>query len=142
MEMDKPETVPDDSRTRICVIDDDDAVRQTICRILTNAGYAVVEARDGRIGLKAIEQTSPAMVITDIVMPNREGIETIMEAKQRFANIPILAISGGGRMEPDGFLDLAVKLGADDCLAKPFRPQELLAKVTTLLQPQAARRCA
>lgn len=140
--MDKPANTPDDARTLICVIDDDDAVRQTICRILTGAGYAVVEARDGRMGLKAITETQPAMVITDIVMPNREGIETIMEAKQRFAHIPILAISGGGRMEPDGFLDLAVKLGANDCLAKPFRPQELLGKVVTLLQPVAARRIA
>jgi CheY-like chemotaxis protein len=140
--MDKPANTPDDLRTLICVIDDDDAVRQTICRILTGAGYAVVEARDGRMGLKAIAETQPAMVITDIVMPNREGIETIMEAKQRFAHIPILAISGGGRMEPDGFLDLAVKLGANDCLAKPFRPQELLGKVVTLLQPEIARRFA
>ena len=140
--MDMPVNPPADSQNLICVIDDDDAVRQTICRILTNAGYAIVEARDGRMGLKAIAETLPAMVITDIVMPNREGIETIMEAKQRFPNIPILAISGGGRMEPDGFLDLAVKLGANDCLAKPFRPGELLGKVACLLQPEIARRFA
>ncbi|HSZ73342.1 MAG TPA: response regulator [Rhizomicrobium sp.] len=133
----------EDTKALICVIDDDDAVRQTICRILTGAGHAVVEARDGRMGLKVIEHAHPTMIITDIVMPNREGIETIMEVKQRFPNIPILAISGGGRMEPNGFLDLAGKLGADDCLAKPFRPPELLRKVDALLHPlEEARRIA
>jgi len=122
----------------ICVIDDDESVRQTVGRILRGAGYAVVDARDGEIGLRVIERELPAMIVTDIVMPNREGIETIREAKQRFPAIPIIAISGGGRLGPDGFLELAVKLGADDCLAKPFRPEELLDKVSRLLKPQTA----
>lgn len=126
----------------ICVIDDDESVRQTVGRILRGAGYAVVEAKDGEVGLRVVERELPAMIVTDIVMPNREGIETIREAKQRFPSIPIIAISGGGRLGPDGFLELAVKLGADDCLAKPFRPAELLDKVSRLLkaqgQPQTA----
>lgn len=120
----------------ICVIDDDESVRQTVGRILRGAGYAVVEAKDGEVGLRVVERELPAMIVTDIVMPNREGIETIREAKQRFPSIPIIAISGGGRLGPDGFLELAVKLGADDCLAKPFRPAELLDKVSRLLKPQ------
>jgi len=126
----------------ICVIDDDESVRQTVGRILRGAGYAVVEAKDGEVGLRVVEREMPAMIVTDIVMPNREGIETIREAKQRFPSIPIIAISGGGRLGPDGFLELAVKLGADDCLAKPFRPAELLDKISRLLktqgQPQTA----
>ncbi|HEY4125288.1 MAG TPA: response regulator [Rhizomicrobium sp.] len=126
-----------DNQFVICVIDDDESVRQTVGRILRNAGHAVVEAKDGEMGLRVIERTLPAMIITDIVMPNREGIETIREAKQRFPTIPIIAISGGGRLGPDGFLELALKLGADDCLAKPFRPAELLDKVGRLLKPQA-----
>lgn len=120
----------------ICVIDDDESVRQTVGRILKSAGYAVVDAKDGEAGLRAVERSNPTMIITDIVMPNREGIETIREAKQRFPGIPIIAISGGGRLGPDGFLDLALKLGADDCLAKPFRPAELLDKVMRLLNPE------
>ena len=126
-----------ESQPLICVIDDDESVRQTVGRILKGAGYAVVDAKDGEAGLRAVERSKPAMIITDIVMPNREGIETIREAKQRFPAITIIAISGGGRLGPDGFLDLALKLGADDCLAKPFRPAELLDKVRRLLNSEA-----
>jgi DNA-binding response OmpR family regulator len=122
-----------DGQPLICVIDDDESVRQTVGRILSSAGYSVINAADGAQGLEAVEQSSPAMIITDIVMPNREGIETILEAKKRFPGIPIIAISGGGRTGPQDFLDVARKLGADDCLAKPFRPTELLDKVATLL---------
>ena len=61
----------------ICVIDDDESVRQTVGRILRGAGYAVVEAKDGEVGLRVVERELPAMIVTDIVMPNREGIETI-----------------------------------------------------------------
>jgi DNA-binding response OmpR family regulator len=125
-----------DGQPLICVIDDDESVRQTVSRILSGAGYAVVSAADGAKGLEAVERSSPAMIITDIVMPNREGIETILEAKKRFPGIPILAISGGGRTGPQDFLDLARKLGADDCLAKPFRPNELLDRVTSFLGPR------
>jgi CheY-like chemotaxis protein len=118
----------------ICVIDDDESVRQTVGRILRGAGYSVVDAKDGEAGLLVVEKSLPALIVTDIVMPNREGIETIREAKRRFPAIPIVAISGGGRLGPDGFLELALKLGADDCLAKPFRPAELLDKVSRLLK--------
>ena len=125
-----------DGQPLICIIDDDESVRQTVGRILRGAGYAVVEAKDGDVGLRTVEQAMPAMIVTDIVMPNREGIETIREAKRRFPEIPIIAISGGGRLGPTGFLELACKLGADDCLAKPFRPAELLERVARLLKPQ------
>jgi DNA-binding response OmpR family regulator len=131
-----------DGQPLICVIDDDESVRQTVGRILSSAGYAVVNAADGAKGLEAVEQSSPVMIITDIVMPNREGIETILEAKKRFPGIPIIAISGGGRSGPQSFLDLARKLGADDCLAKPFRPTELLDKVAALLGSRSDAKAA
>jgi CheY-like chemotaxis protein len=131
-----------DPQPLICIIDDDESVRQTVGKILRGAGYAVTDAKDGEVGLRLVESMSPAMIITDIVMPNREGIETIREAKRRFPNIPIIAISGGGRLGPEGFLELAIKLGADDCLAKPFRQAELLNKVAHLLTQQSRPRAA
>lgn len=102
----------------------------------------MTDAKDGEAGLHTIESMSPTMIVTDIVMPNREGIETIREAKRRFPEIPIIAISGGGRLGPEGFLELAVKLGADDCLAKPFRPAELLNKVAHLLKQKSRPKAA
>jgi two-component system, chemotaxis family, chemotaxis protein CheY len=123
-----------DALPLICVIDDDALLRQTVGRILSGAGYAVVNAADGSKGIEVIERTSPVLVITDIVMPNQEGIETIIEAKRRFPAIPIIAISGGGPSGSRNFLEVARKLGADDCLAKPFRPAALLGKVAHLLE--------
>ena len=122
---------------RILVVDDHQGTREAACAVLQKAGFTVSAAASGEEGLLTIARDpSIGLLITDIVMPNREGIETIREAKQRFPGIPIIAISGGGRLGPDGFLDLALKLGADDCLAKPFRPAELLDKVTRLLNPE------
>jgi CheY-like chemotaxis protein len=74
----------------------------------------------------------PALIITDLVMPKREGIETIRESKRRFPKIPILAISASGENGPAGFLKYARKLGADDCLEKPFSPDDLRQRVQAL----------
>lgn len=117
---------------RVCIIDDDPSVREAVTAILTSAGYEVLEAADGEKGLKIVETVRPDLVITDLVMPNREGIETIRESKKRFPEMPILAISASGRVGYADFLAHARKLGADACLAKPFGPDELLAQVTAL----------
>jgi DNA-binding response OmpR family regulator len=123
----------------VCVIDDDEQVRATLAEILRRSGYAVVMASDGDMGLEVVEQSNPAIVITDIVMPNREGIETIREIRSRFPEVRILAISGGGsKSSSTDFLELAYALGADDVLAKPFRMAELLHKMGKLAQPRAA----
>jgi DNA-binding response OmpR family regulator len=91
------------------------------------------------MGLEVIEKTDPAVVITDIVMPNREGIETIREIRLRYPDIRVLAISGGGsKSNSTDFLELAYALGADDVLAKPFRMAELLHKVGKLVPRRAA----
>jgi DNA-binding response OmpR family regulator len=116
----------------VCVIDDDARLREAICSILTYAGYATVQADDGAVGLDVVAREKPALVLTDIVMPNREGIETIRMLKDKFPNIPVLAMSGShspGR----NYLEWAEAIGADDCVAKPFGPAELLRKVGNLL---------
>jgi CheY-like chemotaxis protein len=77
----------------------------------------------------------PDIVVTDIVMPEREGLETIMAIKSARPDVPILAISGGGRIGAPPFLDLARRLGADDVLAKPFRTAQLVERIAALVSP-------
>jgi DNA-binding response OmpR family regulator len=117
----------------ILVIDDDHAVRLTTQMILEDAGYEVICAVDGEQGLRVFERTSPHVVITDIIMPNKEGLETIMQIRSHGSKTPILAVSGGGRIGNADFLQMAGQLGANEILAKPFKPQELVAAVRRLL---------
>ena len=116
----------------VCVIDDDQRVREAVCAVLDAAGFVTVQAGDGEVGSKLVREMSPAIVITDIVMPNREGIETIQALRMDFPEMPILAMSGSHGPGKD-YLDWAQGVGADDCLAKPFNPAELIRKVTQLI---------
>ncbi len=118
--------------TRVLVIDDDPAARQTIQAILEDEGYLVTCAEDGERGLAAFRQERPDVVITDIIMPNKEGVETIFELRSIWPNGSIIAISGGGRIAKGDFLTLAGHCGADAVLAKPFEPDALLASVRSL----------
>jgi DNA-binding response OmpR family regulator len=115
--------------SRILVIDDDPVARITIQTILEEEGYSVTCAEDGRRGLAAFRESRPDLVVTDIVMPGKEGIETILELRSIWPDGPIIAISGGGRIGKCDFLKMAKTCGADAALAKPFEPAELLALV-------------
>jgi DNA-binding response OmpR family regulator len=119
-------------RQVVCVIDDDARLREAICAILEQAGFAPIQAGDGNIGFDVVSKMKPAVVITDIVMPNREGIETIQALKQHFPDLPVLAMSGS-YSPGKNYLDWAQAIGADDCLAKPFRPAQLVEKVKSLV---------
>jgi DNA-binding response OmpR family regulator len=114
----------------VLIIDDDAHIRRLISRILRGAGHTVREATDGRSGLEMFSQTVPMLVITDIVMPHTEGIETIRKIHAQNASIPILAISGS---DAAIYLRAATELGATASLAKPFGADELLAVVEELL---------
>jgi DNA-binding response OmpR family regulator len=127
----KSTTTEQDARPVVCVIDDDTRLREAICTILEDAGFAPVQASDGDKGFALVSQAAPAVVVTDIVMPNREGIETIQALKHHFPNIPILAMSGS-YSPGKNYLEWAEAIGADDCLAKPFRPAEMIDKVKRL----------
>jgi DNA-binding response OmpR family regulator len=115
----------------ILVIDDEAALRRLVARILKGAGHSVREAENGRVGLQLFRELRPALVITDIVMPDQEGIETILELRRDAPSLPILAISGGGG--EGAYLRMATGLGATEALAKPFGADELLAAVAKLL---------
>ena len=119
----------------ILIIEDDRAVRQTLCENLREAGYEILEAADGEQGLAMLTAavTKPALVITDIIMPQKEGIETIIAIRKQFPDIKLLAISGGGRTQNMDFLEAAQKLGADITMAKPIDLDELEKSVKSLL---------
>jgi DNA-binding response OmpR family regulator len=117
----------------ILVIDDDDQIRDMLREMLERAGYEVVLAADGDEGLRLFRERRADLVITDVVMPNKEGIEMIMELRVEFPKVKIIAISGGGRLGPETYLDLAEGFGAMRVFSKPFRLNELLAAVRELL---------
>jgi DNA-binding response OmpR family regulator len=122
----------------ILVIDDDQDVRSCLRNILEHSGYSVLEAENGRIGIDIFRHNPVELVIVDLFMPEKEGIETIIELRKEFADLKILAISGGiPGYGPDHFLHIAQKLGADGTLDKPFNMQQLLSKVELLLPPAA-----
>lgn len=123
----------------ILVIDDDAQVRNLIVRVLTDAGHTLSEAEDGDEGLNRIVADEPNLVITDILMPNREGIETIMQIKRQYPTVKILAISGGGDFVGHSYLDTAKRLGADDVIPKPFKRSVLLEAVKRLLARNVSR---
>ena len=114
---------------KILVIDDDASVRYTLARILGRAGYAVVMADDGEHGLAMFHKERPDLVISDLIMPHRDGIDTIAQIRRESPAMKIIAISGGSRtMNADG-LATALEIGASDVVVKPFTPEDLLDRV-------------
>lgn len=117
----------------IVVIDDDPALRGTIRKILERGGHSVREAEDGVLGLRLVEASPPDLVVTDLLMPEKEGIETIMELRDRFGDVGIVAISGAGGGESEGPLVDAQLFGAHATLSKPFSVGALLETVARVL---------
>ena len=119
---------------KILIIDDNSAVRTTMARILELAGYETLTAADGNEGLIRMRQDLPDLIITDIIMPEKEGIETIRQMLVEQPTAKIMAVSGGGRHANMDFLEVARKLGAMDVLEKPFEPEELVNRVSRCIK--------
>lgn len=117
----------------ILVVDDEELFRTTLCQMLEEAGHAVLEAANGEEALRIFDGSAVELVVTDIIMPEMEGIETIKELLQRNPKLEIIAISGGGRANIADYLEFAKKLGANSALSKPFRKEELLKAVNAAL---------
>jgi len=126
--------------SKVLVIDDDDLVRDTFVQMLTRAGFEVATAKNGREGLARFRSESPDVIMTDVIMPDQDGIETIMALRQASSTIPIIAISGGGRAHVMQFLDAAQKLGADMVLSKPIKQPELISAISRVLEIGAGRK--
>jgi two-component system response regulator (stage 0 sporulation protein F) len=122
----------------ILLVDDDDPLR-TVLRInLTKWGHRVVEARNGKLALALVQQEVPDMVVTDLVMPEMEGLEFIRELRRTRPEVKIIAMSGGGRLSATGYLKMAKAMGARQVLAKPFAIEELKLGIESMLQPRPA----
>ncbi len=117
----------------ILVIDDEPQLRGMLRLVLERAGHNVYDAPNGKVGVVVFRQNKIDLTVTDILMPEKEGIETISELKRIAPHAKIIAISGGGRTKNLDFLTVARKMGADRSLAKPFRPQELVDLIDELL---------
>jgi DNA-binding response OmpR family regulator len=122
---------------KILVIDDDPLIRSLIARVLCDEGYESLVAVNGRQGLKIFDTERPDLIITDIIMPDMEGIETIRELRAINPDVRIIAISGGGRIGNVDYLSMAAKFGAREVICKPFELSELTASVERCLAPRA-----
>ncbi len=119
---------------KILVIDDEQPVRKLLRRYLSSCEFEILEAPDGAAGIETLKNNSADLVITDLIMPGREGLETIAEIRKISPGMPIIAMSGGGiRLDPETFLGVAKKMGAQIGLHKPFKKDELLRVVRSLL---------
>jgi CheY-like chemotaxis protein len=124
---------------RVLVIDDEPALREVIRRMLEPAGHEVAEAENGRVGVQIFQAAPFDVVVTDVIMPGQEGIETIGELRKLSKHVRIVAMSGGGIKDLD-VLALARRLGADATLPKPFRKSDLLSCVEERAGGAAERR--
>lgn len=123
----------------VLLIDDDDLLRTTLRVALDRLGYAVAEARNGQEGLRLLAERPTDLVITDILMPEKEGIETIMELNRSGRGVKIIAMSGGGRGGACNYLSVAKRLGAAGILEKPFTLEQMSATISRVLGDAAVQ---
>jgi len=118
----------------ILLVEDDELGRYAISKILRKAGHVVVEVADGNEAMTALRQSLPHILVTDVVMPNCDGLSLLAEVRKMSETLPIMVISGGGSNFGSDYLTFAEGLGADSVLKKPFLNADLLSKVEAMLQ--------
>ena len=123
---------------RILIIDDESQIRSMLRLMLERVGYEVIEAADGMEGIRQYRDNPADLIITDLIMPNKDGIGMIIELKKEFPQVKIIAMSGGGVNRPEGYLDGAKKLGATRTLTKPIDRDEMLNAVRETLKADTA----
>ena len=118
---------------RILVIDDDDQIRVLLGILLRRAGYEVVEAANGSEGLKLFRASPADLILTDILMPEKGGLETIQEVRRDFPKVKVIALSGGFKRTENPNLPITEVLGVQRIVTKPFAPEDLLKTVREVL---------
>jgi DNA-binding response OmpR family regulator len=124
---------------KIYVFDDEPSILLMIKKMLEKAGYEVDVALNGKEGMELFKKNVPDLLITDIIMPEKEGLETILELRRKYPELKIIAISGGGRISPGGYLPGARLLGADMVFEKPLDQKEFLHAVALLLNETSTK---
>jgi DNA-binding NtrC family response regulator len=119
---------------QILIIDDEPQMRSMLKKMFEREGFDVTTASDGEKGIKTFKKNPADLIITDLIMPEKEGIELIMEFKKDYPDVPILAMSGGGRNSPDTYLNISKRLGAYAVFEKPIEKKELLAVIKKALK--------
>ncbi|MFP4563293.1 MAG: response regulator [Spirochaetia bacterium] len=117
---------------KVLVIDDDVQVRQMLTHVLEEAGYGVKVASDGGEGVRIYRKSPVDVVILDVIMPDKEGVETLQELKSFDPGLKTIAISGGGRNRPGDYLNVMRALGAQEIFEKPVSKEKLLEAVRSL----------
>lgn len=118
----------------ILVIDDDPAILEGFKQLLEEEEHLVVTASNGQEGIDIFRNDQTELVITDMLMPVKDGAKTIMELEKEFPGIKIIAISGGGVIEPDRYLNLAKHIGVKQTLTKPVTKEQLINAVNEVLE--------
>jgi CheY-like chemotaxis protein len=118
---------------RILIVDDEPDILVILDRMLRRMDHETVLAANGKEAVRRLEESTVEVVITDLIMPEGEGIETIAAIRKRWPGIKIIAMSGGGRQSPAAYLAVAARLGADATLAKPFGRADLLEALRRVL---------
>lgn len=119
---------------KIMVVDDDIGIKKLLENAFLKVGYEVSAFTSGKDAINKFKNDPHDVLITDIIMPEKDGIETIIEIKKIEPNIKIIAISGGGRIKADDYLNIVKKLGVDYTFSKPFSIKEILEAVNNLLK--------
>lgn len=121
--------------TRVLIIDDEDLVRSAFRLALERAGFEITEAANGKLGLDCLIRHGADLVVTDLIMPEKDGFETIEEIRNLHPAIPIIAVTGGGPSGPNRLLDRVREMGVGVTLRKPVNRRELLTAVDAALIP-------
>ena len=120
----------------ILVVDDEQEMRDILQRVITTAGHRILTAGNGREAITVLAREKVDLVLTDLLMPEKDGTEVIAELRRNYPGTPIVAMSGGGRMPRGEYLKIAKLFGAHAILEKPFTHEQLLSTIELLLPEQ------
>jgi len=117
----------------VLIVEDDKELREMLKMSLLRSNFTVLEAENGKAAIMHFKPLITDLVVTDLIMPEEDGLKVVMKLRELKPSIKIIAISGGGKVGPGSYLNLAKALGADAIYSKPFSINDLIAKIEQLL---------